>query len=78
MRVKNTMRLVRVANNYINIYYDIEAEHVIDIKNANTDPCAMIIDGFKFGYMQGLKAARAEQNAAKKISSSREHQSFER
>ena len=59
MRVKNTMRLVRVANNYINIYYDIEAEHVIDI-------------------MQGLKAARAEQNAAKKIPSVREYQSLER
>lgn len=69
MRVKNTMRLVRAANNYINIYYDIETEHVIDIKNANTDPYAMIIDGFKFGYMQGLKAARAEQKAAKKIPS---------
>ena len=64
MRVKNTMRLVRVANNYINIYYDIEAEHVIDIKNANTDPCAMIIDGFKFG---------GEEN-----SFCRECQSFER
>lgn len=63
MRVKNTMQLVRAANDAINIRYDIGAEHVIDIKNANTNIFSMIIDGFKFGYMQGLKAARAEQKA---------------
>lgn len=59
-RVKNTMKLVESAVGVINIRYDLCAENIIDIKDASQDIYDLICNGFRFGYMQGLKAAKAE------------------
>lgn len=59
-RVKNTMKLVESAVGVINIRYDLCAENIIDIKDASQDIYDLIRNGFRFGYMQGLKAAKAE------------------
>ena len=57
-RVKNTMKLIKSANGCINPFYDICAQNIDDIYRANRDPYNMICDGFRFGYMQGMNAAK--------------------
>lgn len=59
-RVKNTMKLVESSVGVINIRYDLCAENITDIKDASHDIYDLICNGFRFGYMQGLKAAKAE------------------
>lgn len=59
-RVKNTMKLIETSVGAINIRYDLCAENIMDIKNASRDMYDLICNGFRFGYMQGLKAAKAE------------------
>lgn len=63
MRVKNVMRLVATANDIIDIRYDIDAYQVMQIYTASRDKYERIINGFKLGYVQGVKATRAEQKA---------------
>ena len=31
-----------------------------DIIQASNNPCDLVCNGFRFGYMQGMKAAKAE------------------
>ena len=58
--VKNTMNLVRKAKFVIDTKYDIYANNVDDINRESDSTFDMILNGFNFGYMQGMKAARAE------------------
>ena len=58
--VKNTMNLVRKAKFVIDTKYDIYANNVDDIYRESDSTFDMILNGFNFGYMQGMKAARAE------------------
>ena len=58
--VKNTMNLVRKARSVINPKYDIYANNIDDIYRKSDSVFDAIINGFNFGYMQGMKSARAE------------------
>ena len=57
---KNTMNLVRKAKFVIDTKYDIYSRNVDDIYRESDSTFDMILNGFNFGYMQGMKAARAE------------------
>ena len=57
-RVKNTMKLIKSANGRINPLYDMRAQNIDDIYRASSDSFDMICNGFRFGYMQGMKAAK--------------------
>lgn len=58
--VKNTMKLVQNANEVINPIYDIYARNINDIRKESEDVSDMIINGFRFGYMQGMKATKSD------------------
>lgn len=58
--VRNTMKQVETARNNINMRYDIFSSNIIDIKETSNTVFDMIVNGFLFGYMQGMKAAKAE------------------
>lgn len=51
--IKNTVALIRKSIGHIDSRYDLLARNVEDIYN-------MSCNGFRFGYMQGMKAAKAE------------------
>lgn len=59
-RVKNTMQVVRDSIGEINGRYDMCTDNAKDIYGASNDFFDMIVNGFRFGYMQGMKAAKAE------------------
>lgn len=59
-RVKNTMELVKKSIGHIDIKYDMCATNVLDIQKSSMNTYDLIVNGFRFGYMQGLKAAKAE------------------
>lgn len=59
-KVKNTMKLVEQYDKHANANYDIFAENINDICRNSENQFEMVLCGFKFGYMQGLKATKAE------------------
>lgn len=59
-RVKNTMQLVEKSKGHIGANYDIRTNNIIDIYYESTSIYDSIVNGFCFGYMQGMKAAKAE------------------
>lgn len=63
-RVKNTMQLIEGAIKEIDVRYDMSAGNIYDIYEASSNSVDMICNGFRFGYMQGMKAARAEMKKA--------------
>ncbi len=60
-RVKNTMRLVNSIIGKIHPRYDLCSNNVQDIFEGSNDPYDLISNSFRFGYLQGMKAAKAEQ-----------------
>lgn len=58
--VQNTMNLARKANSVIDAKYDIFANNINDIYQESDSVWDMIVNGFLSGYMQGVKAAKAE------------------
>lgn len=59
-RVRNTMKLIRQSIGTINDKYDMCAENIDDIRRESNNSYDLICNGFRFGYMQGMKAAKAE------------------
>lgn len=59
-KVKNTMQLIEASIGKINTRYDMCEENIDDICKTSRDAFSMICNSFRFGYMQGMKAARAE------------------
>lgn len=59
-KVKNTMKLIDSYLKQTNVNYALYANNIIDIYEASNTSCELIYNGFKFGYMQGMKAAKAE------------------
>lgn len=59
-RIKNTMRLVNEAERKINTNYDMCIMNIRDICDASKGPVDMVYKGFLFGYMRGMRAAKAE------------------
>ena len=61
-RVKNTMQLINKSIGKINLNYDLRISNVQDILEDSKDQYDLIFSSFRFGYMQGMKAAKAEMN----------------
>ena len=61
-RVKNTMQLINKSIGKIHPNYDMRASNLQDILAESRDPYDLIVNGFRFGYIQGIKAAKAEMN----------------
>lgn len=59
-RVKKAMHVARESISKINPLYDMDTEQIDEILESSEDAVAMICNGFRFGYMQGMKAAKAE------------------
>ncbi len=59
-RIVNTTQLIEQANSNINSRYDIWPKNIEDIVNTSRTSYDMVVKGFRFGYMQGMKATRAE------------------
>lgn len=59
-RVKNTMQLIDEYMNHANAKYDICSDNIQDIHDTSNNIYDLILNGFRFGYMQGMKAAKAE------------------
>lgn len=59
-RVRKTMELIQRSEGCINEKYDLYVENIRDIKDESANLFDMIINSFRFGYMQGRKAAKAE------------------
>lgn len=59
-RVRKTMQLVEKSIGHINDNYDMCAENIEDIRKASQNFYDLICNGFRFGYMRGMKAAKAE------------------
>lgn len=57
--VRNTMQLICEADGRIDARYDMHQSNAKEIRAASSGALDMIYNGFKFGYMQGMKAAKA-------------------
>lgn len=63
-RVKKVMELIEKSIGHIDSKYDICVSNVDDIRKISQNPRDMICNGFRFGYMQGMKAAEAKKKEA--------------
>ncbi len=63
MGVKNTMKVADSALGKVNPKYDLTQKNWIDIVESSGNLFDAAKNGFRFGYMQGVKAARAERRA---------------
>lgn len=59
-RKGNAMELVRKSTGRINDRYDMTITDMNSIMGASRDAWDLICNGFRFGYLQGMEAARAE------------------
>lgn len=59
-RVKNTIKLMDSYSKHANANYTLYPNNIIDIYKASNTPYELICNGFQFGYMQGMKAIKAE------------------
>lgn len=59
-RIQNAMKVVETSIGKINTAYEMSVDNIAEIYEASNDSFEMICNGFKFGYMQGMKAAKAE------------------
>lgn len=59
-RVRNTMKHIRKAEQLENDKYSLRMNNINDIKKASVDEWSLICNSFYFGYIQGMKAAKAE------------------
>lgn len=63
-RVTNTTTLIKKSVGHINSRYDMCAQNVDDIYHISHNSFDLICNGFRFGYIQGMKAAKAEMKKA--------------
>ena len=63
-RVKNTIQLIEKSIEHIDNRFDMSAENIIDISNKSKNSYELVCNGFRFGYMQGMKAAKAQMKKA--------------
>lgn len=57
---RETMKAIQGTVGKISQYYDMNVKNMQDIHRASHDDYDLIINSFRFGYAQGMKAARAE------------------
>lgn len=63
-RIKNTMGTIREMRGKINARYDVYSANFDDILENSNHPVDLIRNGFTLGYVQGMKAAKAEMRKA--------------
>lgn len=56
----NMRRTINSTRGKINPYYDMTIRNIKQIEEENQNLFGVISDSFRFGYAQGMKAARAE------------------
>lgn len=67
MPVKNVIKKTNTMIGKINPYYDMTSSNVRELYDAYPNqPFELICSSFKFGYLQGMKAARAEMKRREK------------
>lgn len=59
-KVKNTIKLMDSYLKQVNENYALYANNIEDIYKVSNTPCELIYNGFRFGYMQGMKATKAK------------------
>lgn len=65
--MKNVIEKAEAMKGKINPYYDLRYGETMEIYGNSSDPFALIVNSFRFGYMQGMKAAKAEMKANKRL-----------
>lgn len=66
-RVKNVVEKAESMMGKIPSGYQMSMSQIIELYNAfSNDQVSLIINSFQFGYMQGMKAAKAEMKKAVK------------
>lgn len=63
-RIKNAIKLIEASTEKINVAYEMSIGNMTEIYEASSTPFEMISNSFAFGYMQGMKAARAKMRKA--------------
>lgn len=59
-RISNTMNIVEKSIGCIDTRYCLRTNNIDDIISASHNVVDLVGNGFRFGYMQGMKAAKAE------------------
>lgn len=59
-RIVNTKALIQKSASQIDLRYDMCTQNMEDIYSMSQNSYEMICNSFRFGYMQGTKAAKAE------------------
>ncbi|MCD8325904.1 MAG: hypothetical protein LUC90_04220 [Lachnospiraceae bacterium] len=62
--IKNVIE--KAENARINPMYELTISNLKELREGCKDPCDLIRCSFNFGYLQGMKAAKAEARAAGK------------
>lgn len=57
---KNVMLKIKEAKKIINPYYDVRIRDAQEIICQTTGSIDLVVNGFRLGYLQGHKAAKAE------------------
>ncbi|MCL2215778.1 MAG: hypothetical protein FWB91_02030 [Defluviitaleaceae bacterium] len=57
--MKNLMQKIQDTQGAINNHYSMSWGQMEEIKNNSEGTLAIIVNSFAFGYMQGVKAAKA-------------------
>lgn len=50
----------RKNGGHFNSYYDLDCKSIRQLANNNMHRCELILESFRYGYMQGVKANQAE------------------
>lgn len=66
-KIVNTKALIQKSAGHIDLQYDMYTQNMEDIYSMSQNSYEMICNGFRFGYMQGEKAARAEMKKGRAV-----------
>lgn len=67
MSVRNTMQVINKTIGKIDLRYDMTVGNIRDIRDASNGVFDMICNGFRLGYVQGMKAAKAEMKKLQEV-----------
>lgn len=68
--MRNVMESSKSIIGKINPYYDMRMSNIKEIYENSANPIDMICTSFRFGYLQGMKAAKAEMRKAGVVNAS--------
>lgn len=68
--MKNIME--KIAGVKINPCYDVPGENVLEVADKSGNRIEAVINGFRFGYLQGCKATKAEMRRTSKMTQIKE------